>query len=66
MSCADAHRSVMLRSKKLKANPKNAYLKGKLVTETKTYNKLIKSKQKNFVDSMFNQLDAINKNDPKG
>ena len=66
LSCADAHRSVMLTSKLLKANPKNAYLKGKLVTETKTYNKLVKSKQKQFVDSMFTQLETISKNDPKG
>ena len=66
MSCADAHRSVMLTSKLLKVNPKNAYLKGKLVTETKIYNKLVKSKQKQFVDSMFDQLDSIKNNDPKG
>ena len=45
---------------------KRRRLKGKLVTETKTYNKLVKSKQKQFVDCMFDQLDAINKNDPKG
>ena len=56
----------MLTSKLLKVNPKNAYLKGKMITETKNYNRLIKSKQKHFVDSMFDQLDAINKSDPKG
>ena len=30
------------------------------------YNRLTKNKQKQFVDSMFTQLDEINKNDPKG
>ena len=66
ISCADAHRSVVLTSKLLKSNPKNSYLRGKLFTETKLYNKLVKNKQKQFVDKMFSELDSIHKNDPRG
>ena len=66
MTCGDAHRSVVLTSKLLKENPKNAYLRGKLFTETKIYNKLVKNKQKQFVDKMFSELDSIHKNNPKG
>ena len=65
-SCADAHRDVVLTSKLLKGDPKNPYLKGKLVTETKTYNRLVKSKHKEFVDKMFSDLESIKRNDPKG
>ena len=66
ISCADAHRSVVLTSKLLKGDPKNSYLRGKLFTETKIYNKLVKNKQKQFVEKMFSELDSIHKNDPKG
>ena len=33
----------------------------KLVTETKIYNKLVKSKQKKFVDGLFSDLDSVKK-----
>ena len=52
-SCADAHRGVVLTSKLLKGDPKNPYLKGKLITETKSYNRLVKNKQKEFVDKIW-------------
>ena len=65
-SCGDMHRSVMLTSKLLKGDPRNSYLRGKLFSETKIYNKLIRNKQKEFVDRMFCELDSIHKNNPKG
>ena len=65
-SCADAHRAVVLTSKLLKGDPRNSYLKSKLLNETKTYNKLVKSKHREFVDRMFCELDAMKKNDTKG
>ena len=58
-SCVDSHKEVVLTSKLLKGDPKNSYLRGKLVTETKTYNNLVKSKQKEFVDKMIFQLDSF-------
>ena len=33
----------------------------KLVTETKIYNQLVKSKQKKFVDGLFSDLDSVKK-----
>ena len=66
ISCADAHRSVVLTSKLLKGDPKNSYLRGKLFSETKIYNKLVKNRQKEFVEKMFCELDSIHKNNPKG
>ena len=66
ISCAEAHWSLLLTSKLLKGDPKNPYLRGKLFSETKLYNKLVKNRQKQFVDRMFNELDSIHKNDPKG
>ena len=56
----------MLTSKLLKSDPKNAYLRGKLFTETKQYKKLTKYKQKQFVDKNFIELDSIKENNPKG
>ena len=50
----------------LKGDPKNAYLRGKLFSETKLYKKLTKQKQKQFVDNLFNELDSIKENNPKG
>ena len=61
----DAHREVVLTSKLLKGDPRNSYLKGKLVNETKIYNRLVKNKQKEFVDRMFCELDSMKKNDTK-
>ena len=65
-SCAEAHKNVMLSSKLLKMDPKNSYLRGKLFSETKLYNKLVKNRQKRFVDQMFDELDSIHNNNPKG
>ena len=47
-------------------DPKNSYLRGKLFSETKLYNKLVKNRQKRFVDQMFDELDSIHNNNPKG
>ena len=66
LSCAEAHKSVLLTSKLLKSNPRNSYLRGKLFSETKIYNKLVKNRQRQFVDKMFDELDSIRNNNPNG
>ena len=53
-------------SRFLKGDPKNAYLRGKLVKETKEYNKLVKLKNKQFVDNLFIELDSVERNNPRG
>ena len=65
-SCAEAHKSLMTTSKFFKSDPKNSYLRGKLQTETKFYNRLVKSKHKEFVDKMFAELDSLENADPRG
>ena len=65
-SCADVHKSILLTSKLLKNDPKNAFLWGKLFTDKKHYKKLTKNKQKEFVDKLFTELDSIKDNNPKG
>ena len=49
----------------LKKDPKNPYLRGKLVTLNKEYSRLIKFKQKEFTDSLFSQLETMHRADPR-
>ena len=50
----------------LKGSPKNSILISKLKTKTKQYNKLVKSKHKQFIDKMFDELDTMQHNNPRG
>ena len=53
-------------SRLLKGDPKNTQLRRKLIQETKEYNKLVKFKNKKFVDNMFVELDSMEHNNPRG
>ena len=66
ISCYESHRKVSTTAKLLKGDPKNAFLRGKLITETKEYNKLVKYKNKQFVENMFTELDSMENNNPRG
>ena len=46
-------------------DPKNSWLQGRLHSETKQYNKLIKIKHKEFLDSTFSELETMHSTDPK-
>ena len=46
LSCTTALNKVNSTAKLLKSNPKNAWLRGKLNTETKQYKSLVKKKSK--------------------
>jgi hypothetical protein len=50
----------------LKKNPTNPFIKSKLLSESKEYKKLRKQKQKEFIDSLYHELDQLHKNNPKG
>jgi len=65
-TCEEARRSMRLTSRLLKHQPANPYLKGKLMLECKEYTKLRKRKQKQYVESMFSQLEQIHGSNPKG
>ena len=66
LSCCEAHRKVCTTAWLLKNDQNNNYLRAKLRTVTKQYNKLVKSKQKQFVDNMFTELDSMEKTNPRG
>ena len=64
-TCHGAFNSLQSTSKLLASDPKNSWLRGKFNNETKQYNKLIKSKHKEYLDSTFFELDKMHSTDPK-
>ena len=46
--------------------PNNPYLKGKLFAESKEYKRLRQLKKRQYVQSMFVELDEMHKSNPKG
>ena len=66
LSCSDLHRKVATTARCLKGDPKNPFIRGKLIKETKEYNKLVKMKNKQFVENMFSELDSMQNNNPRG
>jgi exonuclease III len=66
LSCEEAHRKVSVTARLLKGDQKNLSLGSKLRKEIKDYNKLVKLKNKQFVDNMFVELDSMERNDPRG
>jgi hypothetical protein len=65
-SCMELRRQLRITSKILKKNPTNPFIKSKLLSESKEYNKLRKQKQREFIDSLYLELDQLHKNNPKG
>jgi hypothetical protein len=53
-------------SRLLSKQPGNPYLKGKLVSESKDFQRLRKLKQKQYQDHMFTELDELHSSNPKG
>ena len=56
------HQSAYL----LKKYPNNQYLKSQLLAESKQYKKLLKSKQKTYLNKLFMDLDSMKDNNPRG
>ena len=52
-NCHEKFKHIKMTASSLKKDPKNPYLRGKLVTLNKEYSRLIKFKQKEFTDSLF-------------
>ena len=65
-SCQELRKKISLSAYLLKKDPKNSYIRGKIITETKTYKKLVKSKHKQYLDQTFTHLDSIQHSDPHG
>ena len=50
----------------LKKYPTNSFLKNKIQQERKDYNKLVKQKQKEFINCLFSELDQMHDTNKKG
>ena len=65
-TCFEMFASIKRTSNLLMRNPRDPWLKGKLNKETKQYNQLLKKKQSQFVNKIFNDLEIIEEKNPKG
>ena len=65
-TCHNMRKKISLSSYLLKKDPKNNYIRGKIIAETKAYKKLVKSKHREYLEQMFSQLDSIQHSDPHG
>ena len=63
--CKKQFREIQQTSNALKSDPKNQYLRAKIITENKSYKRLIKFKQKQFSENLFSQLESMHKTEPK-
>ena len=65
-SCEEHRRQLRITSKILQKNPQNPYIRGKLISESKVYNRLRKQKQKEYINNLFLELDQLHQSNPKG
>ena len=65
VSCQSAYRKVKLSAELLAKYPNSQYLKSKLITESKEYKKIVKSKQKLYLSGIFDQLEDTYARNPK-
>ena len=65
-TCQLAQRQIILASKLLKKYPKSQFLKTQPLGASKEYKKLRKSKQKLFLEKMFEELDGFKNSNPCG
>ena len=65
-TCEELKKKMKQTSGLLKKFPKHPYLLGCLNSEQRQYKKLLKSKQKEFVNNMFTELDQLYSSNPRG
>ena len=65
-SCETIKKQLRITSRLLKMQTNNQYLKSKLFVECKDYKRLRQLKKRQYVQSMFVELDAMHKSNPKG
>ena len=58
-SCVTIQKQISLTSKLLKKYPNSQYLKTQLLAASKQYKKLLKTKQKMFLNRMFDELENM-------
>ena len=62
--CYLALKSLNHTSQLLKNKPNDPWLRGKLITENKKYKHLMKLKHKQFISSVFSQLESMYNAEP--
>jgi exonuclease III len=63
--CRAAYSAVQVTARMLSQGYNNPYLRGKLFTESKKYNKIVKSKQKEYMSGIFDQLEQVRGANPR-
>ena len=66
LSCDEAHRKVTTSARLLNLNPNDKCLGAQLRQDIKNYKKLVKLRNRQFVDNMFLELDSMQNNNPRG
>ena len=65
-TCEELRKEINKTATLLKKYPKNSYLRGRIQSESKKYKKLVKSKQKHYVNELFKELDILHGVNPRG
>ena len=65
-TCESLNKRIKQSSYLLSKHPNNPYLKKCLTSETKQYKKLVKSKHKEYIGKLFDDLDDLHKSNPRG
>ena len=65
-TCDSLKKDINKTASLLKKYPNNPYLRGRIQSESKKYRKLLKSKQKEHINKLFNELDIMYKVNPRG
>ena len=66
LSCEEAYRRVAASARLLKCNPNDQSLGARIRQDIKDYKKLVKLRNKQFVENMFLELDTMEQNNPRG
>ena len=65
-TCESLKKQINKTSNLLKKFPRSQFLKSRLLMESKQYKKLMKTKQKLFLNKMFEELDSCKNSNPRG
>ena len=65
-TCTTMQKQINMTSKLLKKYPNSQYLKTQLLAASKQYKKLVKTKQKIFLNKMFDELENMKNKNPRG
>ena len=65
-TCESLSKEIRQTASLLKKYPNDSFLRGLIQSESKKYKKLVKSKHKEFIGKLFNDLDSLHTANPRG